>query len=327
MDISVDPGYKSYSRNAYAVIHGLCQAPINIKLEGLNPYGSIKLTPALELIEDLERSNKIGRGSTIIESSSGNLGVALSAVCANKNYRFICVTDPNASPHSIALMKAFGAEIIVVQQKDTVGGYLASRIDLINKMCTEDDSLIWINQYANKNNWLSHYRNTAADISKEFKHVDWLFIGAGTTGTLMGCSKYFRKFHQNTKIIAVDATGSVTFKAPPAPRHIPGLGTSRRPEILEESIVDEVVHIDEISTVRMCKRVAKKGLLIGGSTGTVLAAIEKYASKILPTDIVVTISPDLGDKYLTTIYNDKWVEDKLFYYVDSEIKVNIEELV
>jgi cysteine synthase A len=125
----------------------------------------------------------------------------------------------------------------------------------------------------------------------------------------MGCAKYFNKYRPLTKLIAIDSSGSVTFGAKSGPRFIPGLGTSRRPEILDESVIGEIHYVDERNAVDMCRAVAKKGLLLGGSTGTVLSGIRDFADRIQATDVVVTISPDLGDKYLTTVYNDNWVDD------------------
>ncbi|KMZ11447.1 Ornithine cyclodeaminase [Candidatus Burkholderia humilis] len=308
MRFDVDAGYLTYARSAFAKIQGLVCAPIHVKLDNLNPCGSIKLVPAIQLIEDLERSGKLGPDSTVIESSSGNLGIALSAVCANKGYRFVCVTDPNTSPHSLGLMKAFGAEVKMVRDRDTAGGFLVTCINLIKTLCAADPSLVWVNQYANKSNWMAHYNYTAREIADRFEKIDWLFIGVGTTGTLMGCARYFRKHRPQTKIVAVDSTGSVTFGGAAGPRHIPGLGTSRRPEIADERLVDHVHQVDEAAAVSMCRSIARGGLLVGGSTGSVLCGIHDYGARIEPGDVVVTISPDLGDKYLTTIYNDEWTQ-------------------
>jgi 2,3-diaminopropionate biosynthesis protein SbnA len=308
MKLSVNAGYLTYARDAFATIHGLASAPVHVKLDGLNPCGSIKMVPAIQLIEDLERSGRLRAGNTVIESSSGNLGVALSAVCASKGYRFICVTDPNASAHSVNLMKAFGAEVRLVVERDSAGGFLGTRIDLIRRLCHGDASLVWVNQYANPSNWMAHYNYTAPEILNRFPNIDWLFIGAGTTGTLMGCARYFRQHSPQTKVVAVDTKGSVTFGGAAGPRHIPGLGTSRRPEIVDERMVDHVHHVDEAAAVAMCRRITRGGLLVGGSTGSVLSGIGDFAEQIDAGDVIVTISPDLGDKYLSTIYNDDWAQ-------------------
>lgn len=279
-----------------------------LKIEGLNFAGSIKLKTAVGLIEDAEQKGYLQAGGQVIESSSGNLGIALSAVCAAKNYSFTCITDPKSSTQSIALMKATGAQVIVVDEPDPNGGYLGTRIALLKSMIAADPRLVWPNQYANEANPRVHWQRTAKSILDEIKSIDYLFIGAGTTGTLMGCASYFRQFSPSTRIIAVDTLGSVTFGHAAGPRHIPGLGTSQKPEISHIRDLDEVMLIDEADAIRACRRfVRKHGVLLGGSTGSILAAVAAKRDEIRPGSRVVAISPDLGERYLKTIYNDDWV--------------------
>lgn len=293
----------------FFTLDGLAKVPVHVKCEGLNPAGSIKIKAATRIIDDLERSGTIKPGGTFIESSSGNLGIALSMLAASRGYKFICVTDLNASESSIKMMRAMNVEVIVVRNKDSNGGYLGARIELIKSMCAKDPQMVWINQYANESNWLAHYDTTGPEIARRFPSIDWLVVGAGTTGTLMGCARYFRKMSPSTRIVAVDAVGSVTFGTPPGRRLIPGLGTSRRPELVEPSIVDMVIHVNESETISMCRDLARRGLLVGGSTGTVLAGITKLDKSIREGETVVTISPDLGGKYLDTIFDDSWVAE------------------
>lgn len=288
-------------------LQGIIRNPVHLKCEGLNIAGSIKLKPAVRMIEDLKRSGRLTSDSILVESSSGNLGIAISMIAAASGYRFICVTDANATRCSLNIMRAMGTEIIVVTERDANQGYLGARIALIKSMCARDPRMIWINQYANEGNWRAHYDTTGPEILRRFPKVDWLFIGAGTTGTLMGCARYFRQASPATRIVAVDAVGSVTFGAAAAPRLIPGLGTSSRPAILDTTLVTEAVHISEEETIAMCRTLARRGLLFGGSTGTVLAGIVRCADRIAETDIVVTISADFGANYLDTIFDDEWV--------------------
>lgn len=293
--------------DAFFSIKGIVVPPVFVKAEGLNAAGSIKLRTAARIIADMETSGTLRPNGTIIESSSGNLGVALAMIAARKGYRFICVTDANAAPASIQIMRAVGATVVVVAERDKNGGYLASRIRLIKEMCAKDTSIVWTNQYANESNWKAHYASTAADIYHGFGEIDWLVIGAGTTGTLMGCARYFREHSPRTKLVAVDTEGSITFGGLPGRRYIPGLGTSLPPAIAEPDLVDEIIYISEVETVKMCRQLAGGGVLVGGSTGTVLAGIASLRGRIDATHTVVTISPDLGSKYLDTIYNDEWV--------------------
>jgi 2,3-diaminopropionate biosynthesis protein SbnA len=295
-------------RPCFFQISGVVEPTIHVKCEALNAAGSIKIKPALRMIEDLEKQGRLKKGGTLVESSSGNLGIAVSMIAASRGFKFICVVDPNAAQYSVSAMRAVGAAVIVVDQKDENGGYLGSRIALIETMCRADPSLVWINQYANESNWRAHFDTTAPEILAEFPRVDHLFIGAGTTGKLMGCARYFRQHSPRTRIIAVDPEGSVTFGTPSKPRKIPGIGTSRRPELLDESLIDAVVHVPEIETVRLCRELAAQGVLLGGSTGSVIAAIRRSGRLLSRSDVVITIMPDLGSKYLDTIYSDEWVE-------------------
>ncbi|GGO54738.1 2,3-diaminopropionate biosynthesis protein SbnA [Streptomyces lasiicapitis] len=279
-----------------------------LKIEGLNPAGSVKLKPAVELIEDAERRGLLSPGGCVVESSSGNLGVALATVCAAKGYAFTCVTDVNAAPHNVALMRALGARVAVVDQQDANGGFLGTRIAHIQHMLANDPLLVWPNQYANPANAKAHERRTAASILAEIPTVDFLFVGAGSTGTLTGCATYFREVSPRTRIFAVDTLGSVTFGTAAGPRHIPGLGTSRTPEICRPDLVDEVVLVQETDAVRTCRLLAlRHGLLVGGSTGSVFTAVQRAAPDIPPGSRVVALAPDMGERYLSSVYDDDWV--------------------
>lgn len=279
-----------------------------IKLEGLNPGGSIKMKTAVGLVSSLEKKGLLKPGSRIIESTSGNLGIALAAVCSARRYQLTLVTDLNANARSIQAMRALGAEVIVVSDRDANDGFLGTRIGHILGMLAEDPELTWLNQYANRANVEVHRDLTANEILSEVGAPDWLFVGAGTTGTLMGCVERFRG--TPTKIVGVDAEGSVTFGDKPRQRLIPGLGTSRRPEIFDPAAEFRQVVVAESDTVRMCRRIASAyGLLLGGSSGTVLAAVDALREEIPSQAKVVAISPDQGDRYLDTIYNDSWVAE------------------
>lgn len=276
-----------------------------LKLEGMNPAGSIKLKPAVAMVEDAERRGVLWPGGRMIESSSGSLGIALAMIAASKGYSFTCVVDPNVSPQSLDVIRALGAEVVRVDRRDANGGYLATRIAAVRERLARDPELVWLNQYANPANPHAHATGTATSILREIGRVDYLFVGAGTTGTLMGCVRHFRTFSPATRIVAVDSVGSVTFDAPPGPRYIPGLGASRKPEILRPGSVDTVVLVSEVDAVRTCRYLAGRyGLLAGGSTGSIVAAVMQ--TDIAPGSRVVALSPDLGDRYVQTVYNDDW---------------------
>ena len=281
-----------------------------LKLEGFNITGSIKIKTAMGLVEDLERRGLARPNETVIvESSSGNLGIALSLVCAVKGYEFICVTDPNANRANVRGMELYGAKVIVVEDRDAAGGFLGSRLKKIDQILQSNPNAVWLNQYANIANKNVHAEQTAHGIAREFDKVDWVFVGAGTTGTLAGISERLRQVFPRIKVVAVEPAGSVTFGGAPGKRHIPGIGTSVRPKLADLANPDKVVAIDEETTVEACLSfVRDHHLLVGGSTGTVLAAVQQLAPEFARGDTIVAISPDLGEKYLDTIYDTAWVD-------------------
>lgn len=246
----------------------------------------------------------------LVESSSGNLGVALSMIAASKGYRFICVTDARCNLTTRLMMEALGSQVHMVAGQESNGGFLGARLDYVRDLCATDDRCVWLSQYTNPANWRAHYRTTVPAIANSFPDLDALFIGAGTTGTLMGCARYFRGWHRPVRIVAVDSVGSVSFGGAPARRMIPGLGMSVRPPLLDDAYVDEAVLVEEADTIGTCHRPASRGFLFGGSTGTVVSGatawLERHGGPGLTS---VAIAPDLGKRYLDTVYQSTWVRD------------------
>lgn len=295
-------------RDLYIDLRPIAERRVFLKCEGFNFAGSIKLKAAVQLISNKERTGAVQPGSTIVESSSGNMGVALSTVAAARGYHFLCVTDSRCTQAARRQMSALGATLHVIDDLGEHDSYLAARLAHVRALCEAEPDYVWLNQYDNPDNWAAHYETTAQEIAKDFVDLDVLFVGAGTTGTLMGCARYFKENHPSVVIVAVDTVGSRTFGQPSGPRLIPGLGTTIRPGILDASYVDHVVYVTEPDTVRMCRRLARNGFLLGGSTGTVVhGALAWLADAGLPEDATaVAISPDLGNPYLDTIYDDGW---------------------
>lgn len=280
-----------------------------LKCEGFNFAGSIKLKAANAMVEAAERDGLLTRGSVLVESSSGNLGVALGMIAASKGYEFVCVTDSRCNLATRLLLQALGSQVHVVTEPSPTGGLLGARIDHVRALCASDDRYVWLNQYANPNNHAAHYRTTAPAIARAFPDLDVLFVGAGTTGTLMGCARFFRTWHRPVRIVAVDAEGSATFGDVPGPRMIPGLGTSIRPPLLDTSYVDDVVHVNEAETIRACHNLARHGFIFGGSTGTVVHGATQWLAQQEQPVTAVAIAPDLGERYLETVYQTAWVRD------------------
>ncbi len=293
----------------YVDLRPIFGQPLFLKCEGFNFAGSIKLKAASEMVEAADREGALRPESVLVESSSGNLGVALSMIAASKDLRFVCVTDSRCNLSTRLLMEALGSEVHVITEPDPTGGFLGARLDYVRALCAADDRYVWLNQYTNPGNWRAHYRSTAPAIARQFPRLDVLFVGSGTTGTLMGCARYFREWHRPVRVVAVDSVGSVTFGGSPGRRMIPGLGASVHPPLLDESYVDEVVRVEEADTIRACHRLARRGFLFGGSTGTVVSgALGWLARRGSPGCTAVAIAPDLGERYLDTIYQANWVE-------------------
>ncbi|GAA1231277.1 2,3-diaminopropionate biosynthesis protein SbnA [Pseudonocardia alaniniphila] len=294
----------------YVDLRSIFGQSLYLKCEGFNFAGSIKLKAASEMIEAAERDGVLTPGSILIESSSGNLGVAISMIAASKGYQFLCVTDSRCNLSTRRLMEALGSRVHIISEPDAVGGFLGARIDYVRAMCASDDRYVWLNQYTNPGNWQAHYRTTAPAIARQFPLLDVLFVGAGTTGTLMGCARFFKEWHRPVRIVAVDSVGSVTFGGAPGRRMIPGLGTSVRPPLLDESYIDEVVLVEEADTIRACHRLARRGFLFGGSTGTAVSGATRWLEQHGSPDVTaVTIAPDLGERYLDTVYQTNWLHD------------------
>lgn len=306
----------------YVDLRAALGLPLFLKCEGFNFAGSIKLKAATEMVDAAERDGILRPGSVLVESSSGNLGVALSVLAASRGYRFLCVTDSRCNLPTIRLMEALGSAVHVIDKPDAHGGFLGARIAYVRALCASDERYVWLNQYTNHGNWKAHYRTTAPAIARRFPHLDVLFVGAGTTGTLMGCARWFWQWRRRVRVVAVDSAGSVTFGGPPGRRMIPGLGTSVPPPLLDESYLDDVVRVAEADTVRTCRRLAGRGFLFGGSTGTVVSGAAEWLARRDGRDLTaVAIAPDLGERYLDTVYRTGWLED-----LQNEDPLDAEEL-
>lgn len=281
------------------------------KLEYLNPTGSVKDRAASYILKTCLERGIINQKTTIVESSSGNFGVALSAYCRKHGLKFICVVDPNILPVNRMLIQAFGGEIDEVQEPDSNGGYLLTRIARVNEWLGKLDNIYWVNQYGNKLNADAYYHSLGNEIYNEFPdELDYLFLGISSGGTITGISRKMKEKYPNIKIIAVDIYGSVIFGHPSSKRHIPGIGSSMRPDILKDAFIDDVVMISEVETIRHCHALLQEqNVFVGGSSGSVYAGVKKYFAKNPINGMSVNamcIFPDRGERYTSTIYDKEW---------------------
>lgn len=283
------------------------------KLEFYNPTGSVKDRAACYIISRLLNEGLIDRNTTLIESSSGNFGVALSAYAKLNGLKFICVIDENTLPVNEMLIRLQGAEVIRITEPDEYGGFLLNRIEKIKEIVATTDNIYWVNQYANPLNARAYYNSLGIEICLEAprQKVDYLFMGVSSGGTITGVSQKVRENFPEAKIIAVDVEGSIVFGGEAKKRFIPGIGSSMRPDILEFASIDDVIYVNEEETIASCHELLERhNLYAGGSSGSVYSGIKRYfrENKIDYPINVMCVFADSGERYITTIYNNEWGE-------------------
>ncbi len=279
------------------------------KLESANPGGSAKDRPAWRILREAIRSGEITRGTTVVESSSGNMAVSLAQLCGYLGLRFICVVDPRTTGHHIRLIRLLGGEIELVEQPDPASGdYLPARIERVQRLRREIGDCYWTNQYGNPNNYLAHYDTTMPELLEALPRLDYLFCGVSSCGTIRGCAERLKESGRDTTIVAVDAEGSVIFGGTRGTRRLPGLGAAMTPDIAMKELVDRIVYVTERDCVEGCRELLRsEAILSGASSGGVIAAIRSLRDEIPPGSVCVGILPDRGDRYLETVYDDEWV--------------------
>jgi 2,3-diaminopropionate biosynthesis protein SbnA len=282
------------------------------KLESLNPGGSTKDRPAISIIRHGIETGEISPDTVVIESSSGNMGIGLAQVCSYFGLRFICVVDPKTTPQNIRLLEAYGAETHLVADPDPeTGEFLQARIDRVHFLLRSIQNSFWPNQYSNVYNPIAHHETMREIVSALDGRVDYLFCATSTCGTIRGCADYIQSHLMNTRVIAVDAIGSVIFGGKPEKRLIPGHGAALRPDLYQPGIVDECVRVSDLDCVVGCRRLAlTEAILAGGSSGAVITAVERVLPTIRDDATCVMILADRGERYLDTIYSDDWVIER-----------------
>lgn len=281
------------------------------KMETFNPGGSCKDRPAFAIIQQALISGELRNGSVVIESSSGNMGIGLAQACSFYGLRLICVVDPKTTAQNIKLIKAYGGEVDMVEEPDPVTGeYLQARINRVNELLAEHEDSVWPNQYANLNNPLAHHQ-TMREIDLELGGaVDYVFCATSTCGTMRGCVEYVRKHNLHTRVIAVDAVGSVIFGGKNGKRLIPGHGAAIKPPLFQPDLADRSIQVTDLDCVVGCRRLARReAILAGGSSGAVLSAVSMLRNEIHDGANCVMILADRGERYLDTIYSDDWVQE------------------
>jgi 2,3-diaminopropionate biosynthesis protein SbnA len=283
---------------------------VTLKLEGENPGGSIKDRTALSLLRSLESTGQLSPGARIVESSSGNLAIGLAMLARDRGYRVTAVVDPKVTAENLRRLHDLGAETSMVDTTDEMGGYLLTRLARIKEMLAEDPGLRWTNQYSNAANPDGHYAGSAPEIYRQMEHrVDAVFVAVSTGGTLAGTGRYFREVSPDTRIIAVDARGSVALGGAPGVRQLTGMGSSRRSEFVAPGLYDELAYVEACEAFAFCRAVdAATGIKLGGSSGACLAACARYLQSHPKVERAVCICADRGENYASSIYSDAWLE-------------------
>ena len=292
------------------IING--QRQVFAKLEGSNPAGSMKDRTSHLIISELIRKGIISRGGTIIESSSGNMAAGLAQACLFYGLHLMVVVDPNLNPQTHKLLKTYGAEIVMVHEPHPTGGFLAARLEKVKDLLATVPNSLWSNQYGNPNNPKAHHATMSEIMAALHNNLDYLFIATSTCGTLMGCADYIEKNGFRTKLIAVDAVGSVLFGDKAGKRKIPGHGAGVPSKFLDTSKLYDVVHVSDMECIKGCWKLLKEeAILSGGSSGGIISAYLKYARYISKDSTAVLLLPDKGERYLDTVYNSDWVRENI----------------
>jgi 2,3-diaminopropionate biosynthesis protein SbnA len=278
---------------------------LSVKIEYTNLTGSIKDRAAYNMIFEGISQDLIGADTVIIESSSGNFAIALATICRELGLRFVAVIDPNINAMNEQRLRQLAWRVVKVDQRDVTGGFLLTRINYVKEFISSHDNAYWPNQYENPNNYLSYYYTLAPEIAREMPVLDYVFAAVSSGGTITGLSMRLKELYKNIKIVAVDVEGSVIFGSEPKKREISGIGSSKRPPILNNARIDEVMIISEDNIRRGAKNLyATHGIYGGASCGAAYYAVWSYfyKRKLFSIPKVLFICPDHGRSYVDSVY-------------------------
>ena len=282
--------------------------PVVAKVETSNPGGSSKDRPALTMIEQAEADGALKPGGTIIEPTSGNTGVGLAIVAAQRGYDCIFVVTDKVAPEKVDLLEAYGAEVVVcpvaVPPEDPSSYYSTAE-----RLVAETPNAFRPNQYANAANPQAHFDTTGPEIWRQTGgRITHFVAGAGTGGTLTGVGRYLKSRNPAISIVAADPEGSVYSGGSGRPYLVEGVGEDFWPTTYDQSIVDQVIAVSDQESFLTARDVSRQeGLLIGGSGGTAVAASLRLARELTAVDLVVVLIPDSGRGYLSRVFNDEWM--------------------
>lgn len=296
------------------------ESEIYVKVEYMNPAGSMKDRVGLNIIRDAEERGMLGPGGTIIEATSGNTGAGLAMVAATRGYKCIFVMPDKMSQEKIQALRAYGAKVVIcptaVEPSDPRSYYSVAR-----RLVEETPGAFYANQYHNPANPEAHYVSTAPEIWEQTKGEFDVFVGGmGTGGTLSGCGRYFKERKPDMKIVGVDPVGSLYYEYVKTGRltkafsyYVEGIGEDFLPSTMNLDILDEVVQVDDRECFIMTRElVRREGLFCGGSCGAAVMGALKYARALKQPKRILVLLPDSAQKYLSKIFNDDWMRSNGF---------------
>jgi cystathionine beta-synthase len=291
------------------------QAKVAVKVEMTNPGGSVKDRVALAMIAEAEAKGLLRPGGTIIEATAGNTGVGLAMVAAVRGYRCIFVLPDKMSAEKIALLKAYGAEVVITPTgvaPDSPESYNG----VADRLSREIPGAWRPNQFANLANLEVHYRTTGPEIWEQTKGKVTVFVaGVGTGGTVSGVGRYLKERNPNIKVVGADPEGSVLSGGSPKPWKVEGIGEDFVPKTFSSQYVDDWERVGDAESFHVARELARReGMLLGGSTGTNVAAALRYARRLGAGHLVVALGCDTGRNYLSKFFDDRWLaENKLTF--------------
>jgi cystathionine beta-synthase len=278
------------------------------KLEMLNPGGSVKDRIGLRMIEAAERAGALRPGGTIVEPTSGNTGHGLAIAAAIKGYRCIFVMPDKMSQEKVALLRAYGAEVVITPTAvapDSPESYYR----VADRLTEEIPGAFQPNQYFNQENPAAHYETTGPEIWEQTEgKIDALVLGIGTGGTVTGIGRYLKERKPELMIVGADPEGSLFSGDEPRPYLVEGIGEDFWPETFDPELVDRYIRVsdrDSFITARAITR--QEGILVGGSSGTALFAALQVAKQMDERSTIVVLFPDTGRNYLSKLYSDTWM--------------------
>ncbi|GGI57546.1 PLP-dependent cysteine synthase family protein [Winogradskyella haliclonae] len=306
------------------------------KVEAFNPGHSSKDRIALHIIEEAERQGILKPGDTIIETTSGNTGFSIAMVSIIKGYECILAVSSKSSPDKIDMLKSMGAKVYVcpahVKADDPRSYY-----EVAKRLHNEIKGSVYINQYFNILNTEAHYKTTGPEIWEQTDgKITHLVACSGTGGTISGIARFLKEQNPNVNIIGVDAYGSVLKKYHETrefddkeiyPYRIEGLGKNLIPTATDFDAIDKFVKVTDEESAHSAREIsAKEGLFVGYTSGAALQAIKTLnaSGEFKPTDTIVVVFPDHGSRYMSKVYNDKWMEDQGFFDSQTEMQATIE---